>query len=314
MQRRFRAALLVVVAGLSLSLVACGQVNKLKARKAFKEGTAFYTQQEYKRAAEKYQETVDLDPDYETAYFYLANSYDNQFKPSRRGEAQNDEYLNKAIQYYKVASERSVDTKLKKLSLEYLVAAYGADKLADPGQAEPIVKRMIELDPQDPANYFILAKMYEDAGEYDQAEETLLKAKEIRPNDPQVYLQMARYYNAQGEFEKTIEAFNERARLEPTNPEAFYTLSSFYWDKTFRDARLTEQQKRDFVAKGLDAVDKALQLRPDYQDALISKGLLIRVLASLEKDRAKYDVYMKEAQQYSDKANELRKKKAAGIQ
>ena len=71
-----------------------------------------------------------------------------------------------------------MDKKLARLSMEFLVAAYGADKLNDPAKAEPVVQRMIQLDPGEPANYFMLAKIYEDAGAYENEEEVLLKAKE----------------------------------------------------------------------------------------------------------------------------------------
>ena len=57
---------------------------------------------------------------------------------------------------------------------------------------------------------------------------------------------MASYYNRQGQFEKTIAALQERAVKEPNNPEAFQTLAVFYWDKVFRDARLRENEKKDF--------------------------------------------------------------------
>ena len=41
---------------------------------------------------------------------------------------------------------------------EYLVAAYGADKLNDPAKAEPVVQQMIQLEPGEPTNYFALAQ------------------------------------------------------------------------------------------------------------------------------------------------------------
>ena len=61
---------------------------------------------------------------------------------------------------YKLASEKLTEESQPKrsLALEYLVAAYGPDKLADPTQAEPVVKRMIELAPNEPTNYFQLAQ------------------------------------------------------------------------------------------------------------------------------------------------------------
>jgi len=218
------------------------------------------------------------------AYFFLGNSYDNLFKPSRVGEAENDAYLQKAIQNYKLAAERETDPKMQKLSLEYLVAAYGPDKLNDPSQAEPIVKQMIEMEPNEPTNYFALAKIYEDNGLYDEAEATLLRAKDARPNDPTVYTTLAGYYNRQGEFDKTIEALEARATLEPENPEAFHTIATYYWDKAFRDLRLTDPEKRDYVLKGIDAADRAIAIKADYMEALTYKNLLLRVRANLEKD------------------------------
>jgi tetratricopeptide (TPR) repeat protein len=313
MQRRFQAASLVLLAGLSLSLVGCNQLNKLQARKSFKEANTLYTQQDYKRASDRYKEAVDLDPQLTQAFFYLANSYDNLYKPSRRGEAQNDAYLTQAVDWYKKSAEQEVDPKIKKLALEYLVSAYGPDKLNDPSQAEPLILQMIQLDPSEPANYFALSKMYEDNGIYDQAESTLLKSKEMRPDDANVYLQLAGFYNRQGEFEKTIEALTERAAKDPNNPEAYYTISTYYWDKAYRDMTIKEPAKLELISKGMEAVDKAISLKPDYREALVYKNLLLRSQALLETDSNKQQALIKQADALRDKAEEMRKQKAAGV-
>jgi tetratricopeptide (TPR) repeat protein len=308
-----RIASLAIVLALATGLVGCSQYGKLQAKRSFKEANVLYAQQEYKRASVLYEEAIKNDPDLSVAYFYLANSYDNLFKPSRKGEAENDAYLTKAIEYYKLASEKEQDPTLRKRSFEFLVAAYGPDKMNDPSQQEPIVNRMIELDPQDASNYFALAKIREDAGDYPAAEEVLQRAKTARPNDPQVYLQLAGFYNRQEEFDKTIEALNQRAAIEPNNPEAFYTISTYYWDKAYRDFRLKEPEKKEFVMKGLEQVDKALQLKPDYMEALTYKNLLLRLQANLEKDQAKQSALLKEADKLRDQALEFQKKQAAGI-
>jgi len=308
-----RIASLATVLALAAGLVGCSQYGKLQAKRAFKEANVLYAQQEYKRAAALYEEAIAQDPELSVAYFYLANSYDNLFKPSRKGEPENDAYLTKAIEFYTKASEKEQDPTLRKRSFEFLVAAYGPDKMNDPSQQEPIVDRMIQLDPQDPTNYFALAKIREDAGDYPKAEEVLLKAKAARPNDPQVYLQLAGFYNRQEEFDKTIEALQQRAAIEPNNPEAFYTISTYYWDKAYRDFRLKEPEKKEFVLKGIEQVDKALQLKPDYMEALTYKNLLLRLQANLEKDQAKQSALLKEADKLRDQAMEIQKKQAAGI-
>ena len=308
-----RVASLAFVLALAVSVVGCSQYGKLQAKRSFKDANLLYTQQDYKKAAALYEEAIKNDPSMSVAYFYLANSYDNLYKPSRKGEAANDEYLTKAIEYYKVASEKETDPTLRKRSFEFLVAAYGPDKMNDPSQQEPIVNHMIQLDPQDPTNYFALAKIREDAGDYEKAEEVLLQAKQARPNDPQVYLQLAGFYNRQEEFDKTIDALNQRAAIEPNNPEAFYTISTYYWDKAYRDFRLKEPEKKEYVMKGIEQVDKALQLKSDYMEALTYKNLLLRLQANLEKDPAKQASLLKQADKLRDQALDLKKKQVAGI-
>jgi tetratricopeptide (TPR) repeat protein len=313
MQRRFKAAaLIVVLAAFSSTLVGCAQIGVLKARKAFKEANTLYGQQEYKRAADRYEIAVANDPNLSAAYFFLANSYDNQYKPSRKGEAANDAFLQKAIENYRKCADKEKDPLLRKRSLEYLVNAYGPDKLADPAQAVPLIEEMIRLEPTEPSNYWNLAKMYEDAGNYEIAEQQLLKAKEMRPNDSATYMQLAGFYNRQGEFEKTMQALDERAVKEPTNPEAFHTIAAYYWEKAYRDFRLKDAEKLKYIELGLEADDKALQLKPDYIDALVFKGLLLRSKALLVKDPAQQAALLKEANQLKDTASQLKTKKAGG--
>jgi tetratricopeptide (TPR) repeat protein len=319
--RSLSGASLACVAMLALgSLTAgCAKVGEIKAKKAFKSANQAYQAQDYKKAGEFYEETIAADPNLNAAYFFLGNSYDNLYKPSKKGDAANDALLEKAVDNYQKAAEKLAasgspdDKKLGTLSLQYLVAAYGPDKLNDPAKAEPVVQKMIQLEPGEPTNYFALAKIYEDAGAYEEAEKVLQQAKEAKPSDPAVYMTLAGYYNRQGHFEKTIEALEERAAKEPNNPEAFYTIATYYWDEAYRDFKLKEAEKREFVGKGVEAVDHALQIKPDYMEALVYKNLLLRLQANLEKDPAKQQQLIKDADKLRDKAQELRKQKAAGV-
>lgn len=303
---------------LSAALVGCSQLGVVQAQRSFKAANAAYQQQDYKKASDLYEEAIKENPNLNEAYFFLANSYDNQFKPSRRGTPENDALLDKAVQNYQLAAERlsagatEDQKKLAKLSLEYLQAAYGADKLNDPAKAEPIVQRMIQLEPGEPSNYFVLAKIYEDAGAYPEAEQTLMNAKNAKPSDPAVYMTLAGYYNRQGQFDKTIDALEQRAKVEPNNPEAFQTIAAYYWDETRGDPSLNEATKKGYVQKGVEAADKALSLKTDFVEAMTFKGLLLRQQALLEKDPAKQQSLIKEGTALGDKANELRKAQTKG--
>lgn len=318
--RALTGASLAITAMLALATMAgCTQVGAVKAKRSFKVANQAYAQQDYKKAVQLYEETLQEDPNLNTAYFYLANSYDQQYKPSRKGDAANDALLQNAVKNYEAGAEKLLasplpeDKKLGRLSLDYLRESYtNPDKLNDPAKAEQIVQRMIQIDPSDPTNYSALAKIYEDAGAYPEAEQMLLKAKEVKPKDPMVYMTLAGYYNRQGQFDKTIEALQQRATVEPNNPEAYQTIAAYYWDESRGDARLTDVQKREYVQKGIDSVDKALQIKPDYVEAITFKGLLLRLAANLEKDVSKQQALLKEAGALSDKANDLKRQKSAG--
>jgi tetratricopeptide (TPR) repeat protein len=313
--RTVSVATAVLVMGLGAATAGCGKYSfsNLKAIKAFKDGNDHYRGQRFREAAERYEVAVSnesalaVNPDLTAAFFFLGHSYDSLYKPARKGEAENDDYMTKAIANYTKAAERAVDPLIKRRALEYLVAAYGADKLNDPAQAEPVVLKMIQMDPSDPSAYFALATIYEGAGRYDDAEQALLKAREAKPNDPPVYHALAQYYNRQGEFEKTMQAFDKAAELEPNNPQGYYLISTYYQEKASKDFRLTDAQKRDYNEKGLAAAERAIQLNPNYVDALVYKGILLLQLARFEKDPVKQKEMVALANASRNKAMELQK-------
>ena len=266
--RRFavsRRASLVVAGMTVLATVGCGKMGQLTAMKNFKEANASYGQQDYKKAAELYEATVKADPNLNYAYFYLGNSYDNLYKPSKKGEQANDALLENAVKNYQTAAEKlatgttKAEKDLARLSLKYLVASYGADKLNDPARAEPVVQRMIQLDPGEPENYFALAKIYEDAGAYENAEDILVKAKQAKPSDPAVYKTLAGYYNRQGQFEKTIKE-PRWAASDPKSPESRYHRRVVL-GRAFA-TRLTETQK-GLRAERARQVEKGVGMKPD---------------------------------------------------
>jgi len=314
-------AVAALATAITIMAVGCGQVQGLKGRKAYKDANAAYQTQDYKKAADLYKTTIEADPDAKEtlpAYFFLANSLDNLYKPSKKGDPANDQLMEEAVKNYQIAADKLSASdnpdykKLGKLSLQYLVAAYGTDKLNDPGKAEPVLQNMIRQEPTDVSNYFVLARLYEDAGVYDESERMFLAARDAKPNDASVYTNLAAFYNRQGKFSKTIEALEQRAQKEQNNPEAWQTIAVYYQDEARKDARLKENEKRDYIGKGLVAVDKALSIKPDYADAMTYKGLLLRLQANLEKDPTKQQDLLKKAKELQDQSEETRKKKSAG--
>ena len=313
MQMLSFGARLALVATMVLPLVSCQYLDQLQAINLFRAANTLYQRADYEGAAAMYEEVIANDPNMMDAYFYLANSYDNLFLPTARGEPDNDRLLEMAIDNYIASVDIQTNAAMRTLSMQYLVAAYGPDKANDPASSEPVLQQMIKIDPSNADNHFALARLYEDSGLYAEAEEVFLQVRDLRADEPAVYLQLAGFYNRNEEFEKTIEALRERAALEPNNPEAPYTIATYYWEKAFRDFRLSDEEELEHVMLGLTEVDKALELNTDYIEALTYKNILIRMQANLTEDLDLREQLIAEADTLRDRAEVLQRLRTAGV-
>lgn len=299
---------IALVAVLGAGTAACEQIGMLKGKMAYKEANTRYSAGNYAEAAQSYEKalaegchTGECTPaELNYTYFFLANSYDNMYRPGRKGDPENDGYLQKAVEHYQQAAEKSPDPEYRKRALQYLAQMYGAEKLNDPAGAEPVIQRLIALDPNDLNNYYQMSKLYQDAEQFDKAEEQLLRARDLRPDDPEVYAQLARFYFDRGDFDKEIEALKTRAEKDPASPEAQYTIAVKYWQRAcLPENRFCEtlqgpaREKPEYIRQGLEAADKALAIRDDYAEALTYKGLLLRSQAYVQPNRA--EALIKEA-------------------
>jgi len=310
--RLIRVVALVIAVGVSTT--ACGKysIGNLRSLMAFKEANALYQRGEFKRAIPVYEKAIGFNPDMGVVYFFLGNSYDNLYKPSLKGEAENDANLTKAVQYYQKATEVIKDEdiqgpQIRKLAYEYLIAAYGVDKLGDFEKAEPIAAKLISLEPNEPGNYQSIGKLYEDQGRYEEAEAKFNKAIEVRPNDPLGYLVLAGFYTRRFNCDKNTEAYENRARVEPNNHEAHHMIAYFLYERAFKDYRLSADTKKTMLARSIEAEDRALALNPDYAEALTIKNIVLRMQANAERDPKKQKALIDEADRLRNRAMELQK-------
>ena len=75
---------------------------------------------------------------------------------------------------------------------------------------------------------------------------------------------------------------------------------------------LSEAQKRDYITKGLAMEDKALQLNPDYMEAMTYKNILLRLKANITKDPAEQKRLIEEADKLRNKVIDAQKRKQTG--
>lgn len=140
-----------------------------------------------------------------------------------------------------------------------------------------------------------------------------------------LYLQMKRFEDAKDYYRKAI-------ALDPNDPEAYYSVGVIDWtqayqprmdarsklglrpDEPLKDKKLCGKLRGDsdqIIQDGLDNLNKALQLRQDYDDAMAYMNLLYREKADREcdePDQQKAD--LKTADEWVDKTMAAKKAKA----
>jgi TonB family protein len=111
-------------------------------------------------------------------------------------------------------------------------------------------------------------------------------------------------------FERKVADLEQKAAQQPGDASAQHVIGTFYYEKS-RDQSLSADQKRIYITRALAAEDKALQIKPDYVDALVYKNILLRTQATMETDPAVKDELIREADTLRTRALQLQSARAA---
>ncbi|HVP43110.1 MAG TPA: tetratricopeptide repeat protein [Terriglobales bacterium] len=195
--------------------------------------------------------------------------------------------LNKGVQAYKNAKfEEAIERFKNAVALDpnlinarlYLATAYaqqyipGADTPDNNRMAEQAIeefKKVLERDPKNVNSVKGIAALYFQMKKFEQAKEYHNKAKQLDPNDPETYYSI-------GVIDWTqcyAPRMEERAKL------------GLKPDESLKDKKVCAALKEknwNNIQEGIDNLSKALQLRPDYDDAMAYMNLLFREKADLE--------------------------------
>ena len=93
---------------------------------------------------------------------------------------------------------------------------------------------------------------------------------------------------------------------DPLSPEAYTRLASSYLDQFWKDRTLSDSQKIELAGRGVAAADRALELKPNYADAMIWKSILLRTQAVLTSDSVQQSRLLNEADVLREQAKVLR--------
>jgi len=87
---------------------------------------------------------------------------------------------------------------------------------------------------------------------------------------------------------------------------AFYAVGVACWDKSYHDPMLDPVARGKVVDTGLEAIKKAIDMRPDYFEAMAYYNLLFREKAKLETDPLKAQEWYAKAEDWTKKAIAVR--------
>jgi tetratricopeptide (TPR) repeat protein len=227
------------------------------------------------------------------------------------GSYKNAKY-EEAISHFQQAVE--LDPSLLNARL-YLATAYaqqyipGADTPDNNRNAEQAIDQFKQVLDQHPGrdqqitSLKGIASLYFNMKKLNDAKEYHKKVAELDPNDPETYYSIG-VIDWTEAYQPRME---ERAKLglkpdQPLNPK----------DKDQK--KVCEQlagKSSDVVKDGIDNLNKALQLRPDYDDAMAYMNLMYREKADIEcDDPAARAADLREADSWVDKTMATKKAKA----
>jgi tetratricopeptide (TPR) repeat protein len=294
--------------------------SSVRAKAAFKDGNKEYKAENFKRAIEEYTTAVEADPDFAEAHFFLGSSYQALYRPGKN-DPENVDRLDKAIASFQKSLETNKGAtenqkKVRTNTLAALAGIFSEPPKQDVTKAFEYMSQLLKEAPSDIKNLYAIANLHEKFGQIAEAEAAYKKVVELNPKDAKACGALAAFYNkplweSRSRFDEAIATLETCAALDPSDASGYYKVATFFWDKAYRDPTLSDQEKDAYADKGLAAVEKSLQIKPDYWEALITKGLLYRVKALSTKNPKQRNEYLEQASTIQKMALEMRKQQQA---
>src|ERR1700682_6358692 len=244
--------------------------NKLKARDLLNKGVASFKNGQYDAAIEDFKEARDLDPTLLNARLYLATAYASQYIPGAPSE-ENIRHGNEAIAEFKGVLEKDP----KNLSA---IDGIGSILFQMGGQ------------PFDP-------KKFEESKTYHQ------RHIQLKPDDPEPYywigvIDWTLAFRANGEMRMEYNKKNIKKQVrddQPLPPAIRGEYASKYGP---------------LIEEGINDLQKAISLRPDYDDAMAYLNLLYRRKADMVESNDQRAALRTQADNLVDKVKEIKQKRS----
>ena len=205
-------------------------------------------------------------------------------------------------------------------------------------------KTAVELDPAFPTARLYLATAYfqqyipgaespENTQMAKAAYDQFMKVLDQDTRNTVAMASVASLYLYQKKWDDAQQWYEKLVAVDPNNADAYYSLGFIAWSKwnpaygtarvelgmkqddpgPIKDKKVKQELKTKWlptINAGLQALDKTLQINPEYEDAMSYENLLIRERADLLDSKEEYDAAIKVANDWVQKALETKKIKA----
>jgi tetratricopeptide (TPR) repeat protein len=261
---------IAVVAALLTLVINVSGCSKLKARDLLNKGVAAFKNGQSDSAIEDFKRATELDPDLLVARLYLATAYASLYIPG----------------------------------------APSQENMARGTQAIAEFKKVLEQDPKNLAAIDGIGSiLYQMAGtpfdlaKFEESKKYHQQHIEIKPNDPEPYYWI-------GVIDWVLS--------NRTNLELRAAYNKDHINKQVRETEaLPAVVRSDYVAKssaltdeGIASLQKALQIKPDYDDAMAYLNLLYRRKADMVESADERASFQKQADDLLDKIKEIKQKRS----
>jgi tetratricopeptide (TPR) repeat protein len=279
-----KATIVCLVAALMLGVLSLGcqdKVNYLKARSELNQGVNAFGRSDYAFAAVHFEKAFELDPDLLTAQQYLATSY----------------------------------------MMQYIPGGISDDNLKIAEKALTVFRDVLRKEPDNASALAYVGSLY---------------------------------FNMGDKMDEAKETYTRLIAADPTNKQARYTMGVIAWTEAYQprlDARATYYMKQEdpgplkvwcdtnrrlsrkdraacneareglleaglpIVEGGMRHLEKAIELDPDYGDAMAYLNLLYRERADLAETKEEHDADTAQADDWVQKTLDAKKRVAeAGTQ